>query len=196
MPTVIAPPAVADHAAQRILLEGIPWQRFEQLSACFEDSRAVRLTYLDGSLEIMSPVGPEHETRKRSISYLLDAYLTTKGIRFYGRGGFTLKQPERAAGEPDESYCIGSDKPLPDLVIEVVITHEALSKLPLYQGLRIPEVWLWRNSDLEVHVLEPDGYRRATRSRLLPDLDLALLAAHARMPDQYDAVQAFRRAIS
>jgi len=195
MPTVIAPPA-ADNAVQRILLDGIPWQRFEQLSACFEDSRAVRLTYLDGSLEIMSPIGPEHETRKRSIGYLLDAYFTVKGIRFYGRGGFTLKQPGRAAGEPDESYCIGSDKPLPDLAIEVVVTHEALSKLPLYQGLEIPEVWLWRNGDLEVHVLEPDGYRRATRSRLLPDLDLALLAAHARMPDQYDAVQAFRRAIS
>ena len=195
MPTLIAPPAT-DNAVQRILLEGISWQRFEQLSACFEDSRAVRLTYLDGSLEIMSPIGPEHETRKRSIGYLLDAYFTVKGIRFYGRGGFTLKQPGRAAGEPDESYCIGSDKPLPDLAIEVVVTHEALSKLPLYQGLEIPEVWLWRNGDLEVQVLEPDGYRRATRSRLLPDLDLALLAAHARMPDQYDAVQAFRRAIS
>lgn len=195
MPTIIDPPAAAD-AVQRILLEGVPWQRFEQLSACFEDSRALRLTYLDGSLELMSPVGPEHETRKMSIGYLLEAYLTARGIRFYGRGGFTLKQPGRAAGEPDQSYCIGSDKPLPDLVIEVVITHEALSKLPLYQGLEIPEVWLWRKAELEVHVLEPDGYRRATRSRLLPDLDLALLAAHARMPDQYDAVQAFRRAIS
>jgi hypothetical protein len=63
-----------------------------------------------------------------------------------------------------------------------VVTHDALSKLPLYQGLRIPEVWLWRNDDLEVHCLEPDGYRRAGRSRLLPGLHLALLATHARMP--------------
>jgi len=194
MSTVIAPPA-ADNPVQRILLEALSWQRFEQLSACFEDNRAVRLTYLDGRLEILSPSGPAHATLKRTIGYLLDAYLTVKGIRFYGRGGFTLKQPGRAAGEPDESYCIGSDKPLPDLVIEVVVTHEALSKLPLYQGLEIPEVWLWCNGDLEIYVLDPDGYRRDTRSRLLPDLDLALLAAHARMPDQYDAVQAFRRAI-
>jgi Uma2 family endonuclease len=138
MPTVIDP--AADTAGQRILLEGISWERFEQLSACFADSRTVRLTYLDGSLEIMSPVGAERESLKKSIGYLLEAYLATKGIRFYGRGGFTLKQPERAAGEPDESYCIGSDKPLPDLVIEVVVTHDALSKLPLYQGLQTPEV--------------------------------------------------------
>ena len=196
MPTVIDPPAATDNAVQRILLEGVSWQRFEQLSACFENSRAIRLTYLDGRLEILSPSGPAHATLKRTIGYLLEAYFSVQAIRFYGRGGFTLKQPGRAAGEPDESYCIGSDKPLPDLVIEVVVTHEALSKLPLYQGLEIPEVWLWRNGDLEVHALDPDGYRRGNRSRLLPDLDPALLAAHARMPDQYDAVQAFRRAIS
>jgi hypothetical protein len=41
MSTVIDPPAA--NAVQRILLEGISWQRFEQLSACFEDSRAVRV---------------------------------------------------------------------------------------------------------------------------------------------------------
>ncbi len=50
--------------------------------------------------------------------------------------------PQRAAGEPGESDCIGSDKALPDLVIEVVVTQDALSKLPLYQALSIPEVWI------------------------------------------------------
>ena len=69
---VIDPPAT-DNAVQRILLEGLSWQRFEQLSACFEDSRAVRLTYLDGSLEILSPSGPAHATLKRTIGYLLEA---------------------------------------------------------------------------------------------------------------------------
>jgi len=198
MTTVIDPPDAKATAGaseeQRILLEGISWERFEQLSACFQDTRSVRLTYVDGRLEIVSPVGQEHENRKQSISYLLEAYLDLKGIRFYGRGGFTLKKPERAAGEPDESYCIGTDKPLPDLVVEVVVTSDALSKLPLYQALAIPEVWIWRRDDLEVYCLEGDSYRRSPDSRLLPDLDIELLAAHARMPDQYDAVRAFRRA--
>jgi len=200
MTTVIDPPDAKATAGaseeQRILLEGISWERFEQLSACFQDTRSVRLTYLDGRLEILSPVGQEHENRKQSISYLLEAYLDLKGIRFYGRGGFTLKKPERAAGEPDESYCIGTDKPLPDLVVEVVVTSDTLSKLPLYQALAIPEVWIWRRDDLEVYCLEGDSYRRSRGSRLLPDLDIELLAAHARMPDQYDAVRAFRRAIA
>jgi len=200
MTTVIDPPDAKATAGaseeQRILLEGISWERFEQLSACFQDTRSVRLTYVDGRLEIVSPVGQEHENRKQSISYLLEAYLDLKGIRFYGRGGFTLKKPERAAGEPDESYCIGTDKPLPDLVVEVVVTSDALSKLPLYQALAVPEVWIWRRDDLEVYCLEGDSYRRSPGSRLLPDLDIELLAAHARMPDQYDAVRAFRRAIA
>ena len=195
MMTVLDPPITEDTSEQRILLEGVPWERFEQLSACFVETRSLRLTYIDGSLEMMSPVGEQHETYKRNISYLLGTYLDRKEIRFYGRGSFTLKMPQRAAGEPDESYCIGSDKALPDLVIEVVVTEDALSKLPLYQALSIPEVWIWRRDELEVHVLEQAGYQRSPASRLLPHVDLGLLAAHARMPDQYDAVRAVRRSI-
>ncbi len=62
-----------DTAVQRILLEGVPWERYEQLSACFPDSRALRLTYIDGSLEIMSPVGPTHENRKQGLRRFLSA---------------------------------------------------------------------------------------------------------------------------
>jgi Uma2 family endonuclease len=201
MSTAVASPAKPTTQDQRILLEGVPWARYEQLSACFDDSRALRLTYIDGSLEIMSPVGPTHESRKETLGLLLDAYLGVMGLRFYRRGGFTLKVPDRAGGEPDASYCIGTDKPVPDLVIEVVDTSDALSKLPLYQSLGIAEVWLWRRDRLELHVLDQaeqssqQSYRLSAASRLLPDLDTELLARHVRMPDQYDAVRAFRRAI-
>jgi Uma2 family endonuclease len=181
---------------QRIQLDGIPWERFEQLSGCFEDTRAVRLTYIEGSLEIMAPIEEAHENLKKNISYLLETYLNLRGIRFYGRGGFTLKQPGRAAGEPDESYCFGTDKPVPDLVIEVVVSRDALSKLPLYQALAIPEVWIWRDGQLEVRVLDGGSYRRSPSSRLLPHLDIGLLADHVQMSDQYDAVRAFRRKMS
>ena len=192
------PQSAEDTSVQRILLEGIAWERYEQLSACFPDSLALRLTYIDGSLEIMSPMGPDHETWKKNLCYLLEAYLDHQGIRFYGRGGFTLKEPDRAGGEPDDSYCIGTDKPLPDLVVEVVDTSDALSKLPLYGAVGIPEVWIWRQHALEIHVLDQaqGTYRRSSASRLLPELDVELRAAHVQMPDQYDAVRAFRRALA
>ena len=186
------PPRIEE---QHVLLEGIPWERFEQLSACFDDSRAVRLTYIDGSVEIMSPIGEEHEALKSSIGCLLETWLDVKGIRFYRRGGFTLRQPGRAAGEPDESYCIGSNKAVPDLVIEVVVTAEALSKLPLYRAKGVSEVWIWKDGTLAIHALEQGGYVATRDSRLFPDLDCALLAGFVTMPDQYDAVRAFRGAL-
>jgi len=185
-------------AVQRILLEGVRWERYERLLACFPDSRAPRLTFVDGSLEIRSPVGPDQERWKATLCLLLEAYLDAQVIRFYSRGGFTLKQRGLAGGEPDASYCFGADKSVPDLMIEVVDTSDALSKLPLYGALGVAEVSLWRRAALDVQVLEPSegDYRPTAASRLLPRLNLQLLATHVRMPDQYDAVQAFRRALA
>ena len=77
-------------------MEGLPWERYEQLAACFADTRAVRLSYIDGSLEIRSPIGEEHERVKSNLGVLLEAYFDIRGMRFYRRGGFTLKQPGRA----------------------------------------------------------------------------------------------------
>ncbi|HIK45941.1 MAG TPA: hypothetical protein IGR64_13825 [Leptolyngbyaceae cyanobacterium M65_K2018_010] len=43
-------------------------------------------------------------------------------------GSTTLKKPERqAGGEPDESYCIGTDKEFPDLAIEVIVTSGSIN---------------------------------------------------------------------
>jgi Uma2 family endonuclease len=181
---------------RRVLVEGLPWERYEQLAACFGDTRAVHLTYIEGSLEIMSPIGEEHERIKSNLGVLLETFLDTKGIRFYRRGGFTLKQPGRAAGEPDESYCIGSDKAVPDLVIEVIVSSDALSKLPLYRGIGVAEVWIWQDGGLHVHCLQQGGYRVSAHSGLLPGLDVAQLAVFVSMPDQYDAVRAFRKALT
>lgn len=69
----------------------------------------------------MSPVGVEHENRKRTLGLLLEAYMREKGIRFYGCGGFTIESLETASGTPDESYAIGTQKEVPDIVIEVII---------------------------------------------------------------------------
>lgn len=188
-----APPRTEE---RRVLVEGLPWERYEQLAACFGDSRAVRLTYIDGSLEIMSPLGAERERIKSNLGVLLKAYLDAAGVRFYRRGGSTLKAPGLAAGEPDESYCIGTDKAVPDLVIEVVVSSDALSKLPLYRDKGVREVWIWEQGRLTLHCLEDCAYRVRPHSRLLPALDVPRLVQLVGMPDQYDAVRAFRRTLA
>jgi Uma2 family endonuclease len=155
----------------------------------------VRLTYIDGSLEIRSPIGAEHERIKSNLGVLLETYMDAVGIRWYRRGGFTLTQPGRAAGEPDESYCIGADKAVPDLVIEVVVSTDALSKLPLYRVKGVAEVWIWQRDRLGIHCLEGGAYSVCPNSKLLPGLDVAQLTRLVSRRDQYDAVRAFREAL-
>lgn len=58
-----------------------------------------------------------------NISRLLEAYLEENRIRFWGLGSMILKGEDKQAGkEPDECYCLRTDKDIPDLAIEVIYT--------------------------------------------------------------------------
>lgn len=59
------------------------------IESALEGIAGVQLTYLDGTLDIIAPISPEHEDFKSTIGLLLEAYLREKGIRFYVRGGPT-----------------------------------------------------------------------------------------------------------
>jgi Uma2 family endonuclease len=120
-------------------LYNISWEQFKTIDAALEEQKGVKLSYLNGVLEIMSPIGSEHESVKSTLGALLEAYWREKGIRFYIRGGFTIESPETASGTPDESYAIGSPKEIPDIVIEVIITSGRLDKKELYRPKQVPE---------------------------------------------------------
>ncbi len=174
-----------------VTLYGVTWQKFKAIEANLEGVRAVRLSYLEEVLEIMSPIGDEHETVKSTISVLLEAYMRHKGIRHYRRGGFTLEAPGYASGTPDESYSINIRRSVPDLVIEVIITSGSIDRKELYCPLKVPEVWFWKANRLRVFCLKGEQYKEVSRSELLPDLDLTILQQYLRHPDQYDAVREF-----
>jgi hypothetical protein len=76
-----------------------------------------------------------------------------------------------------------------------VWTSGGLEKLDVYRGLGVREVWVWEEGKLAAHVLRGDRYVRAARSRLLPGIDLALLARLAARPDQPVAVRELRAAL-
>jgi Uma2 family endonuclease len=178
-----------------ITLGGITWERFNRIESAFDGMQTFQLTYLAGALEIMAPIGEEHENVKTTVGYLLQAYMREKGIRFYGRGGFTLKKEGYSSSEPDESYCIGTNKKVPDIVIEVIITSGSLNKLEVYKPQNIPEVWFWKNNQLQVFHLKNGEYQEVNRSEFFPDLDFDMLVHYIAYPDQYDAVQAFQAAV-
>jgi len=164
----------------------------------FTSSRSdVRVRFLDHQIEIMAPVSEAHEERKSHLGRLVETWCFHRGIRFAIRGNTTLLRPDEAGGEPDESYCFGEKKPIPDLAIEVALTSGGLSKRAFYAKFAVPELWIWREDRLEVFVRDAaaESYQAVVESAVLPGLDLGLLAECARMEYASDAIQEFRRVI-
>ncbi|MEL6397816.1 MAG: Uma2 family endonuclease [Cyanobacteria bacterium J06607_6] len=181
---------------QRVLLHGVDWERYTALLEVLGDNfPTLRLSYLEGTLEIMTN-SPEHEDLKKMIGMLVEAYLQETRTRFHAGGSTTFRQAAKQRGlEPDECYCFGAKKEFPDLAIEVVITSGLVDKLEIYRGLGVTEVWQWQPETFSIYRLQPSGYARVNASELLPDLDFQLLAAHVQPENQFDAVMDFRDAV-
>jgi Uma2 family endonuclease len=179
-----------------VTLSCVTWEQFKAIEAQLQNNREAKLTYLAGMLEIMSPIGDKHEYVKRTLGYLLEAYMRELGIRFYGRGGFTLEEPGYASGTPDESYCIGTNKEIPDIVIEVIVSSGTINRKELYKPKKVPEVWFWKSDSIRIFRLNATGeYEEINRSQFFPDLDIVMLLQYISHPDQYDAVNEFVQAI-
>lgn len=173
------------------LFSNVSWEDLEKLDAELEGTRT-RLVYLDGWLEIMAPLSEAHEEPKNTLGQLLEIYMRRKGIRFYGRGSITIGFKELGARkEPDESYCLGERKPVPDLALEIIVTSGGIDILEIYRRIGVREVWFWKDGVISIYCLRSDRYDRASQSELLPELDIRSLEFHSRMADQYDAVNAF-----
>lgn len=179
-----------------VLLYDVSWEQLEQLDVTLAGTGA-RLTYLDGILEIMSPLSDDHEDAKSTLSLLLEAYFREKRIRFYKRGSATLgRRGNNGRREPDESYNIETKKSIPDLILEVTVTSGGIDKLEIYKRLGVPEVWYWEDGLVTVYSLQGGAYQKVTKSVLLPDLNLDLIARCSRMADQYDAISEYSQIIA
>lgn len=178
---------------QRIRLEGVSWQQYESLLTTLgDDFPALRLSYLCGSLEIMS-TSPFHEELKKLIAMLIEAYFQETRTRFHAIGSATFRAMAKHRGlEPDECYCMDEKKEFPDLAIEVVLSSGLVDKLSIYEGLGVTEVWVWENENFTLYHLRPTGYEQIATSELLPTCDINLLAQHVQPLDQFDAVINYR----
>jgi Uma2 family endonuclease len=185
-------PLETDDPEERYITTGVDWTQYETLLDRLENRVGIRVTYLDRTLEIMAP-SRWHERRKTNIGMFLEAYFQETRTRFWGFGSTTFRRQSQQGGtEPDECYCLGTEKELPDLVIEVVVTSGGIDKLEVYRRLGIPEVWFWQNERLAVYCLRNGGYQECDRSDRLPELDLIELATYIRADDPLEAVLTFR----
>ncbi len=178
-----------------ILIDGLTWREFKVVEQLL-DSPGIRLSFLDGVLEIRRMPGRKHETAKQRISTLVDLYLEDAGIDFTPTGSVTLEiETGKVKREADLSYELGANRERPDLVVEVVVTSGGINKLEAYKRLQISEVWFWENGRLRLYSLGADGYAEVDRSFVLPDLDIVLFSRCINIENHLQAMREFRQAI-
>lgn len=176
-----------------LIFRGLSWSEFKMIEPIL-DRPGIRLSYLDGALEITEMPGRSHETIKKRIAALVEAYLDFLGIEYTPTGSMTLESEEsQVKREADESYELGLDRDRPDLAIEVVVTSGGISKLSAYQRLKIAEVWFWEQEILSIYQLTADSYRLSEKSVCLPNLDISLLVECTKMTNHTQALQQFRQ---
>lgn len=180
-------------AAQRVVLRDVSWDTYERLLHDLEDRSAPRLTFDEGTLEIVTPL-LEHEGYSRFIDILLLAIEETTGVPMYNAGATTFTRSDLQKGfESDSCYYIqhgaamrgktridAQRDPPPDLVVEIDMTHSSLPKLALYAEFGVPEVWRYDNGRMEILTLGGDGYRPAVQSRVVPLLSADALTTLVR----------------
>jgi Uma2 family endonuclease len=195
---------VADHDERSdedniVVLHGANWADYERLLEMKGDTRAPRIAYLEGEIEIMAP-SRWHEGLHSKIGRLIEVFCQENDIDFTPYGSWTLKEAPKARGvEPDECYVFGTDPvdddDRPDLAIEVIWTSGGLDKLEIYRKLGVREVWIWRRNRLRAYALRGEQYEDVAKSEVLPGIDLDELAAHLDRQTASQAIREYRAAL-
>lgn len=179
----------------RFTVYGVPWEAYVATRKAF-DRPSLRLSYLAGALEFMSP-SDLHESLKKRIARLVEIFALERDVPLYGYGSTTFRKRAKEAGlEPDECYVLGRElDKVPDLAIEVALTSGDVSKLEIYARLGVREVWFWTKAGFTLHALSGSSYERIQASRLIPQLDFELLSRYVTRTDQPKAIREYRDAI-
>lgn len=187
---------------QRVILHGVPWEQYEALVALRGDASVPRLTYLEGTLELMSPAY-DHEEIKTRFARLVEAWADATDTPLTGLGSWTVRRADAERGaEADECYVLGDfgrrgPRPeRPDLAIEVIWTHGGLDKLEVWRKLGVREVWTWEDGRIDVHVLHEEAWVTQAQSQLLPGIDLPFIADLLEEDSQHEAVRKLRARLS
>ena len=177
-------------ADQRIVLSGVSWDAFEAFLTLRGNGRPL-VTYLEGTLELMSP-SRDHESIKKRFAEVVAAYLDHLGATYEGVGSWLLKHARHVGVEPDECFVLHDvSKERPDLALEVVWTSGGI-ELEVYRRLGVAEVWFCIDADLG-HVLTDDRYELRATSTLLPGFDFGLVAEMLELPALSDVRRALRQ---
>lgn len=180
-----------------VVLRDATWGDYQRLLEIRGERPVPRLTYLEGTLELMTP-SRYHESLKSMIGRLVEAWCLERGVAITPYGSWTIENKDADRGvEPDECYVLGDvESPdRPDLAIEVVWSRGGIDKLEVYRKLGVKEVWIWKAGSLNVYALRESTYAPLERSELLPGLDHAHLLTFVDLKPMTRAVTEYRAAV-
>jgi Uma2 family endonuclease len=190
----------------RVLLHGISWEAYLQILDALPQTRAARLTYDDGVLEITVPL-EIHEFSRCLIERFIVTLVEMMGLRVKTMGSTTMNYPNLKKGaEPDNAYYIqnqplvkGRDvdfkqDPPPDLVVEVDITHTDIAKNEFYAKLGVPEFWRFDGKVWRIYELQAKKYVEVNFSPTFPAVPKERLYAFLEeaKEDEMEAVYSLR----
>ncbi len=168
-----------------ISIHNLSWQEFVDILTNLGEQRNTRMAYYQGTLDIMSPLAI-HERPHRIIAYIVTAILDSQGRDWEDFGSTTLKRPPIAGVEPDTCFYIQnvnrvkgctnmnlSIYPPPDLAIEADVT--SITTLSAYTAIGVPEVWIYKDGQLTINILNENSYIPSSSSLVFPNLDITQL---------------------
>lgn len=174
-------------AGSSVTLSDQTWADYEALLTSRRENAAIKIRFNAHTqeLRIMAPL-PAHGRRIDTLVDLVKALLRHQGRNWDSSHPITLKQMDEAGAEPDACFYIqnwqavlGKDRidlsqdPPPDLVIEMDWT--SYTDLSVYELLRVPEVWIYRQGQLLIYGLTATGYDRLSTSSTFPTVEVATL---------------------
>lgn len=168
-----------------VVLHRQSWADYEDLLECRQDHAAVKVRYdaRTQEIRIMAPL-PSHGNESDTLSDLVKALLRHTGRDWQSFDPITLKRFGEVGLEPDKCFYIqhrdailGKERidlatdPPPDLALEVDAT--STTSAVDYEPLRIPEIWIYRENTLAIHVFDGTHYQEASESPTFPGLPVA-----------------------
>ncbi len=180
---------------QVAVIRHVPYKVYVRLARA-SVNRHERMTYHNGTLEIVTLRLRKHERPSARLRILISVVAEALGLEYEGTDSATFSKsgdgPYQGVGkEPDKSFYIANltrlpqdrdpdldaGDPPPDLWIEVDNRVSSADRLPVYAALGVPEVWRFRAETRRLQILElvEANYQPVDRSLSLPILTPSLV---------------------
>ena len=192
--------------AAMLVVSNVTWEQYEDLLTELADRPGLRVSYDEGRLQVMSP-SKEHEEYVELIVRIAQVLSEELSVLLETYGSATWKRRILQKGvEPDTCFYVANAHrvigkrtldldvdPPPDVVVEIDITNESLSKFPIYAAIGVPEIWRYDRARVQMFELSGDRYASTVGSRFFSGFSCAMLLESLDLAKTLGQTEALKR---